>query len=244
MNLAVDDSIISVNPTHRLGNIYGKNKLDSKGESSRKIDPLTRDELTLLLNTFREHFSKHFPLALTLSFTGVRLGEALALKWGDIDFNSRFIDVQRSFSRGKFLSTPKNGKSRRVDMSLQLTETLWRLKHERQKECDDVLEWVFPNEVGNLINPNNWRRRIFYKALEKAELRQIRIHDLRHTYASLLIQAGESLAYVRDQLGHSSIKITVDTYGHLVPGANKQAVDKLDDVVNSAPYTHPIRTLQ
>lgn len=54
-------------------------------------------------------------------------------------------------------------------------------------------------------------------------------HALRHTFASLLIQQGESLAYVRDQMGHHSIKITVDIYGHLVPGANKAAVDRLDD---------------
>jgi integrase len=70
-------------------------------------------------------------------------------------------------------------------------------------------------------------------ALHQAELRQIRIHDLRHTFASLLIQQGESLVYVKEQLGHHSIKITVDTYGHLVPGGNRQAVDKLDD-----PQTH------
>ena len=89
---------------------------------------------------------------------------------------------------------------------------------------------------------NNWRRRVFNKALKKAGLRQIRIHDLRHTYASLLIQAGESLAYVRDQLGHHSIKVTVDIYGHLAPEGNKAAVDKLDDNLPlhpAAPYTHP-----
>ena len=60
-------------------------------------------------------------------------------------------------------------------------------------------------------------------------MRPIRIHDIRHTYASLLLQMGESMIYVRDQLGHSSIRITVDTYGHLVPGGNKEAVDRLDD---------------
>ena len=61
-------------------------------------------------------------------------------------------------------------------------------------------------------------------------------HTLRHTYASLLIQNGESLAYVRDQLGHASIKITVDTYGHLVPGANKAAVDRLDELTGRNLY--------
>ena len=63
----------------------------------------------------------------------------------------------------------------------------------------------------------------------KAGLRTIRIHDLRHTYATHLIQNGKSLVYLRDQLGHHSIAITVDTYGHLVPGANRGQVDALDD---------------
>jgi integrase len=65
--------------------------------------------------------------------------------------------------------------------------------------------------------------------------RIVRFHDLRHTFASLLIQQGEGLPYIRDQLGHSSIQVTVDIYGHLVPGGNRQAVDKLDErvVVNA-----------
>ena len=61
-------------------------------------------------------------------------------------------------------------------------------------------------------------------------LRKIRIHDLRHAFASLLLQHGESIVYVKEQLGHASIQITVNTYGHLSSGANRAAVDKLDDV--------------
>jgi len=61
-------------------------------------------------------------------------------------------------------------------------------------------------------------------------MRRVRFHDLRHTFASLLLQNGESPAYVKEQMGHSSIQLTVDIYGHLVPGGNRQAVDKLDDV--------------
>ncbi len=69
---------------------------------------------------------------------------------------------------------------------------------------------------------------MFQPALTKAKLHEVRVHDLRHTYASLLIQQGESLAYVKEQLGHSSIQVTVDVYGHLVPGSNRAAVDRLD----------------
>jgi integrase len=187
-----------------------------------------------------------------LARTGLRIGEALALQWGDIDFNGRFITIQRGISRGR-IETPKNGKSRRVDMSLQLTEALKALKDQggtpvvvpitrNEGAPEEPSEWVFTNGVGGFIDVNNWRRRVFNKALKKAGLRRIRIHDLRHTYASLLIQAGESLAYVRDQLGHHSIKVTVDIYGHLAPEGNKQAVDKLDDVFPmhlDAPSLHP-----
>ena len=73
----------------------------------------------------------------------------------------------------------------------------------------------------------NLKKRHFFKCLEKAGLRRIRFHDLRHTFASLLIQNGESLAYVKEQQGHSTIKLTVDVNGHLVPGANREAVNRL-----------------
>ena len=238
--LAVDDEVLKINPAQKLGKVI-KNKslqLDS--------DPLNRAELTLLLSSFKEHYPKQYPLALTLARTGMRIGEALALQWGDIDFNSRFIMVQRGFSRGQ-IETPKNGKSRRVDMSQQLTDTLQNLKHQRKEETlekgwKDFPEWVFINQAGMgmpITDATHWRADVFHKALVKAGLRKIRIHDLRHTYASLLIQAGESLAYIRDQLGHHSIKVTVDIYGHLAPEGNKQAVDRLDD---RRTRPHPRRT--
>ena len=89
-------------------------------------------------------------------------------------------------------------------------------------------ELVFPSEVGTPIEMNNFSERVFKPLLSRAGLRRIRFHDLRHSYGSLLIQAGASLAYVRDQMGHSSIQVTVDIYGHLIPGANMAFVDKLD----------------
>jgi Phage integrase family len=72
-------------------------------------------------------------------------------------------------------------------------------------------------------------RKVLLLSLKRAGLPRFRVRDLRHTFASLLIQNGKSLAYVRDQMGHASIQIPVDTYGHLVPGGNRDAVDRLDD---------------
>jgi integrase len=82
---------------------------------------------------------------------------------------------------------------------------------------------------GTQIDPSNLRK-LFDRLLVDAKLRRVRFHDLRHSFASLLLQNGESPTYVKEQMGHSSIKVTVDIYGHLVPGGNRQAVDKLDDV--------------
>jgi integrase len=78
------------------------------------------------------------------------------------------------------------------------------------------------------VHPHNIRDRVFYGPLTKAKLWRVRFHDLRHTFASLLLQNGESPVYVKEPVGHSSIQITVDCYGHLIPGGKKQAVDRLD----------------
>ncbi|MEI6126711.1 MAG: tyrosine-type recombinase/integrase [Pseudomonadota bacterium] len=226
LNMAVDDEIIALNPAQRLGKIIRYKSLQLS------VEPLSRGELILLLETFKEHYPAYYPLILTLARTGMRIGEALALQWGDIDFNGRFITIQRNIARGK-VGTPKNGKARRVDVSKQLNETLLDLKHQRKVQAvkmgwGKVPEWVFISETGGPIDAANWRNRVFNKALDKAGLRKIHPHMLRHTYASFLIQSGVSLAYIRDQLGHHSIKVTVDIYGHLAPEGNKAAVDSLD----------------
>jgi integrase len=85
------------------------------------------------------------------------------------------------------------------------------------------------------MNEYNFRTRKFYPLFKRAkgeekplELRQIRLHDLRHSYASLMLQQGESVTYVKEQMGHHSIQVTVDLYGHLIPGANRAAANRLE----------------
>ena len=106
-------------------------------------------------------------------------------------------------------------------MSKQLAGVL----HELKRKPDD---WLFQSSTKTQIDASNLRK-MWERFQKDAELRRIRLHDLRHTFASLHIKNGESLAYIRDQMGHSSIKVTVDIYGHLVPGGNRAAADRLDD---------------
>jgi integrase len=227
-NEAIEAGLRLPNPAARIGRF-----LRDRGDLRRRIDPLTGEEEALVLAAAREHYPRHFPMILCALRTGMRLGELLGLQWGDIDYQGRFIEVRRSLVEGGRIELPKNGKIRRVDLSLVLAETLQRLRVQRAQEAlargwKQLPEWVFCNEEGRPIWKSNFERRVFHKALERAKLRRIRFHDIRHTFASRLIQNGESLVYVKDQLGHHSIKVTVDVYGHLVPGANKAAVDRLD----------------
>ena len=205
--------------------------LHAGGEVPRQAEPLTRQETALLLSTAAERFPRHYALLLCALRTGMRLGELRALQWTDIDFAGRFLMLKRNLVRSE-LTTPKSVKCRRVDLSRQLTDELIAL-HVREKERTlrkglPAPIWTFASNAGTPLDDANIRH-MFYRVLTKAGLRRIRFHDLRHTYASLLIQQGESLAYVKEQLGHSSIAVTVDVYGHLVPGGNRDAVDGLDD---------------
>ena len=196
-----------------------------------EIEPLTRDDVQTLLDTADHVCPDYAPLFLCAVRTGMRLGELVALQWDDIEFHRRWIHVRRSRVAGK-MTTTKNKQRRRLDMSVLLTQTLMRLRVARQRKAltagKAVPPWVFLTPAGHPVDGDNLRRRVFYRLLEQAGLRKIRLHDLRHTYASLLIQQGESLAYVQQQLGHSSVQVTVDVYGHLIPGANRAAVDRLD----------------
>jgi integrase len=232
---AVDDELIPINPA------AGVRKVIGKGDPV-EINPFSAEELNALLETVEKYFPSHYPMFLLLARTGMREGEAIGLKWGDIDFNGRFIEVKRSYSKGNY-STPKSGKSRRVDMSKQLTENLMAYRKTSIKKGLRLgigePEHVFINNAGRPIDVNNWRPRVFNKALTKARLRKIRIHDLRHTYATLRISKGDNIADVSKQLGHHSVKLTLDTYYHWIPGKLKNEVDALDDLHLSAPHTHP-----
>jgi integrase len=226
LSQAVEDDKIAANPALRMGRYLRRGD-----EPKRQIEPLTRAEARHLVSVAQRDFQRWSPWILCALRTGMRLGELNALQWGDIDWNGRFIVVRRNLVRG-VLTSPKSHRERKVDVSLQLRDALaqWHrvLATRWLKKAQPMPDWVFPSREGTALEERNVRH-VFTRLLKRAGLRQIRIHDLRHTFASLLLQQGESIVYVKDQLGHSSIQITVDTYGHLIPGANRTAVDGLDD---------------
>ncbi|MGH6634755.1 MAG: site-specific integrase [Gammaproteobacteria bacterium] len=167
-------------------------------------------------------------IILAAVLTGLREGELLGLSWGDIDWNTRQIYVRRTYSAGRF-NTPKTASSRRkVDMPSQLVTELKRWKLECPPGERDL---VFPSGAGNPENHSNLLRRGFYPALRRAGLRKIRFHDLRHTYASLLIANGENIKRIQESLGHSSCQITLDTYSHLLPGGGGGVAERLGALV-------------
>lgn len=233
LNHAVEDGIIEHNPAEKLGGFTKTEK------PVRQAEALTRAETETFLASVMVLCPEFYPLFLMALRAGLRKGELIAVKWGDIQFGesaedpNRYILVQRNYSHGRF-TTPKSKKPRRVDLSRELRAVLLELRDKRMLDAfvsgkagvgDDL---VFRSSAGTVLDPDNLVHYRFLPCLEHAGLRRFRFHDLRHTYGSLLIQDGAPLAYVKEQMGHSSIQITVDTYGHLIPGADIAWVDRLD----------------
>ncbi len=231
---AVDD-VMPMNPASMTG------KLIKKKDGREEIKPFTWEEKMKFEEAMKEHYPRYYPLYLTALRTGMRMGEMIALQPGDLDFNGLFIEVRRNYVRGR-ITTPKTGRPRRVDMSDGLAEVLKEHLTERKKESlkkgwGTPSEWLFYNESGNLLNVSNLRNRVFVKCLEKAGLSHRRQHDLRHTYATLRIAKGDNVLDVSRQLGHHSVKMTLDVYAHWLPGEKKAEVNELDF------EAAPVRTL-
>jgi integrase len=244
-NQAIEDYILESNPAARIGRFTrSATGTEVKGVS------LTTREIQLLLEAAETVCPEYHALFLMAVRAGLRRGELVALQWGDIQFGkndmdpNRFILVQHNYVRREHTTT-KSKKSRRVDLSRELRKALIDLRDQRllsafqggNANISDQL--VFLSSTGTILDPDNLYHRYFQPVLTKSGLRKIRFHDLRHTFGSLLIQSGASIVYVKEQLGHSSIQVTVDTYGHLIPDANKSFVDRLDEIAKPADETRP-----
>lgn len=174
-----------------------------------------------------------------LFFTGLRLGEALALTWQDIDFSTNTIHITKSVYVNKGVSyissTKTKAGTRRIIINKKLSQELqyWQQqqKHLLEQFTNDSMSLQVFQSSPITITKNSIEKQ-YKKILERdATLKKIRIHDFRHSHASLLINQGEDYLVVKERLGHASITTTIDTYSHLYPSKQKDLADKLDDLL-------------
>lgn len=173
--------------------------------------------------------------------TGMRPEEYLALQWGDLDLEKGKAQVRRALVRHKnswsFLE-PKTSRSRRmIDLPMPLVRKLALHKRQQAEQRLRVgSEWqahdlVFCGEMGTPLSIPNLTYRYFRPILEKAGLPQIRLYDLRHSCATLLLLAEENPKVVSERLGHSTIVLTLDTYSHVLPTMQEKATARLEKML-------------
>ncbi|AXI66664.1 site-specific integrase [Streptococcus suis] len=204
-----------------------------------KMQFWTVEEFQQFLTLFEPEEYNIKLLFTVLFFTGLRLGEALALTWQDIDFSSNTIHITKSIYVNKGIShistTKTKAGTRRIIINKKLSQELQHWQHQQkhlleQFTSDSLTLQVFQSNP--LTITKNAIEKQYKKILERDDtLKKIRIHDFRHSHASLLINQGEDYLVVKERLGHASITTTIDTYSHLYPSKQKALADKLDDLL-------------
>jgi len=206
----------------------GIEKLPTDQGEDRVIEQnvLTPAELKLAL----EHSLDPWRIPIMLAmYTGMRQGEVLALQWGDIDWNAGTVAVCRSLTRKKKLKTPKTTSSRRVvELPPVLLSELKRWRLACPKDPNGAkLDLVCPSTRGGFMDGGALLNSGLHPALRRAGIRQVRFHDLRHSYASNLLAAGEDIVRVSHDLGHANVHITLTTYAHAIPKTRRGGTDRM-----------------
>lgn len=178
------------------------------------------------------------PVTIALQ-TGMREGEICALKWDNINLSSATLSVKYTLQKINKILILKNPKTKKSIRTLALMKTtIEELKHHKKNQLQNILalgenynddNYVCCWEDGRPIDPMYISKR-FNKLVRDYKLPIIRFHDLRHTHATLLLQQGVNPKIVSERLGHSTISITLDTYSHVLPNMQKEAVLKLDEL--------------
>jgi integrase len=198
--------LIEVNPITKL------DRTERPRTTRRERPVLSREEIGRLLEAASP---AHRTLLATAILSGLRQGELLALHWEDIDLNRQVIHVRRALNRQRQEVQPKTPQAlREVVLMRALAQAL--TQHRNESQFREPGDYVFTTRTGTPLHWANISARALKPALRKAGIRPIRWHDLRHTFASLLIAGGANITFVSRQLGHSSSQITLGVYAHLL----------------------------
>lgn len=205
----------------------------------KEMQTLTDKQVGALFREVRgSRYEALFWLAVT---TGLREGEILGLKWSDLDWGTGRLMIQRQLQRlkdrGLVFNDPKSQAGKRLVMLSR--KTLLKLKGHRVIQQYEKLfagrDWmdtglIFPSSIGTPADPRNLFRN-FKLFLRNAGLPDIRFHDLRHTAATLMLQQGIHPKVVQERLGHANIMLTLNTYSHVLPSLQKEAAEKMDNLL-------------
>jgi len=207
--------------------------VDPPKRESREMTALNPEECLRFIEAAKS--DPLYPMFLVSLSTGMRPGEVLALKWKDVNLESGTLQVNRSVTRKGRYKDPKTKKGRR---QIQLTPTVVEVLRQHRVEQSRMLreigagsvdtDLVFVQKNGRPWKDRNVARHHFKQILEKAGLPDIRLYDLRHTFATTLLLNGEHPKVVADIMGDSTVETVLDTYSHVLPIMHKRAADKIE----------------
>ena len=209
---------------------------DSPRVTRPEVQPLSPDQARVFLDAARNH--RLYALYAVALAIGLRQGEALGLRWPDVDLDTGRLTVRAALQRvnGKLqLVEPKTARSRRtialpaVAIEALRAHHVGQLEQRMSSKIWQETGLVFTTTVGTPLDPRNVTRQ-FQKLLAQAGLPHQRFHDLRHACASLLLAQGVHPRVVMETLGHSQISLTMDTYSHVMPSLQREAADKMDAI--------------
>ena len=196
--------------------------------TKREITPLTQQQLRSLLETARD--DELYALWVLACTTGMRNGEPLAIQWRDIDLEAGTLQVKRTVFDGK-VSPPKTASGRRSIRLSKLAIAALR-QHRTMATERQTSEWVFSSRAGTPISVHNLHNRSWKPLLERAGLPDgTRMHDLRHSAATLLLSKGVAVKVVSEMLGHADVSTTLSIYAHVLPDMQSIAADAADQAL-------------
>lgn len=201
----------------------------------KKKEIWTKEEVEKFLNAAKNERMYH--AFLLILFTGVRRGEALGLRWKDVDFENGLIHVKQAVKKNRnkkyYLGgTKTEGSERTIQISEKVVNELRELKKKRMKEYKvKESDLVITNTLNCMQDPRNLQR-VKDRVVKREEMKNIRIHDMRHTHASLLLESGVSVKRVQLRLGHAKPSITHDIYSHVIPGDVDNTGDIFEELLN------------
>ncbi len=231
LDWAVSNGSISHNPAIRAKEMSGKKGLLPTVSKTRENTYLSHEQVRELARAS----GRYSNMITIMAYTGVRFGEATELRVKDVNLVTRRLHVRRAVSdvRGRLVvGPPKSGEAREIPIPEFLISALSGIIESSTRQND----LLFTTTTGSQVRYSRWRLATFNKAVEEVGLTGIKPHSLRHTYAALAVQAGANVKVLQKAMGHSDIRLTLDTYGGLFGDDLDALAQRMDDAASNHPF--------